>query len=216
MTAATEAGGPLAGLRVFELAAVGPGPFAAMILADLGADVVRVDRPGGRQLGRPDASDPMLRGRRRVDANLKTEVGRERVLRLIRQAVVHAGRSGQGQVVDAAMVDGVSLLSQKVWSWLAQGLWTDEREANFIDGYIRISPSARPSSRRTAPPRWRPLRGSPVPRPSSRRPWPTPWTSTTCWPAGAGLPAARPTVGDRAALYDALYIGRHGERWPTR
>jgi alpha-methylacyl-CoA racemase len=33
------------------------------------------------------------------------------------------------------MVDGVSLLSRKVWSWLAQGLWTDEREANFIDGY---------------------------------------------------------------------------------
>lgn len=114
---ATEAVGPLAGLRVIELAAVGPGPFAAMILADLGADVVRVDRPGGQQLGRPDASDPMLRGRHRVDA------------------LWHAGRSGQGQVVDAAMVDGVSLLSQKVWSWLAQGLWQDEREANFIDGY---------------------------------------------------------------------------------
>lgn len=229
MTAATDGAGPLAGLRVIELAAVGPGPFAAMILADLGADVVRVDRPGGRQLGRPDASDPMLRGRRRVDANLKTEPGRETVFRLIPQADVlmegyrpgvaerlgvgpaeclsvnprlvyaratgwgqtgplaqraghdinymaltgalnaigprdqcpppplnlvgdyggggmlllagilaalwHAGRSGRGQVVDAAMVDGVSLLSQKVWSWLAQGLWTDEREANFIDGY---------------------------------------------------------------------------------
>ena len=59
-----------------------------MMLADLGADVVRVDRPGGRQLGRPDASDPMLRGRRRVDANLKTESGRETVFRLIRQADV--------------------------------------------------------------------------------------------------------------------------------
>lgn len=221
--------GPLAGLRVVELAGVGPGPHAAMILADLGADVVRIDRPGGQQLGRPDASDPMLRGRRRVDANLKTESGRETLLRLVRHADVllegyrpgvaerlgvgpaeclavnprlvyaratgwgqtgplaqrgghdinymsvtgalnaigragecpppplnlvgdygggsmlllagvlaalwHAGRSGQGQVVDAAMVDGVSLLSQKIWSWMAQGLWTDEREANFIDGH---------------------------------------------------------------------------------
>ena len=88
MTAGTAAAGPLAGLRVVELAAVGPGPFAAMMLADLGADVVRIDRPGGRQLGRPDASDPMLRGRRRVDANLKTEPGRETVFQLIRQADV--------------------------------------------------------------------------------------------------------------------------------
>jgi alpha-methylacyl-CoA racemase len=221
--------GPLAGLRVIELAAVGPGPHAGMILADLGADVVRIDRPGGTQLGRPDASDPMLRGRRRVTANLKTEAGRDTVLRLVRRADVlmegyrpgvaerlgvgpdvcldlnprlvyaratgwgqtgplaqrgghdinymsvtgalnaigrrgecpppplnlvgdygggsmlllagllaalwNAQRSGHGQVVDAAMVDGVSLLSQKVWSWLAQGLWTDEREANFIDGH---------------------------------------------------------------------------------
>lgn len=38
--------GPLAGVRVVELAGIGPGPFAAMLLADLGADVVRVDRPG--------------------------------------------------------------------------------------------------------------------------------------------------------------------------
>ena len=39
--------GPLRGLRVVELAGIGPGPHAAMVLADLGADVVRVDRPGG-------------------------------------------------------------------------------------------------------------------------------------------------------------------------
>jgi alpha-methylacyl-CoA racemase len=75
-------------LRVIELAGVGPGPHAAMVLADLGADVVRIDRPGGRQLGRPDASDPMLRGRRRVDADLKTERGRETVMRLVQHADV--------------------------------------------------------------------------------------------------------------------------------
>jgi alpha-methylacyl-CoA racemase len=48
--AGTPAYGPLAGVRVVELAGIGPGPFAAMLLADLGADVVRVDRPGGTGL----------------------------------------------------------------------------------------------------------------------------------------------------------------------
>ena len=80
---------PLAGLRVVELAGIGPGPHAAMILADLGADVVRVDRPsGGLRLGPPDAPDPMLRGRRRVAADLKDPAGRETVLRLVERADV--------------------------------------------------------------------------------------------------------------------------------
>lgn len=65
------ASGPLAGLRVVELAGIGPGPHAAMVLADLGADVVRVERPvGGLDIleGRPDQ---LLRGRRLVTADLK-------------------------------------------------------------------------------------------------------------------------------------------------
>lgn len=45
-----RAAGPLAGVRVVELAGIGPGPFAAMLLGDLGADVVRVDRPSGSPL----------------------------------------------------------------------------------------------------------------------------------------------------------------------
>ncbi|MGH3998932.1 MAG: CoA transferase, partial [Pseudonocardiaceae bacterium] len=58
--------GPLEGLRVIELAGIGPGPHAAMLLADLGADVVRVERPrGGLQLA-PRETDQMLRGRRSV------------------------------------------------------------------------------------------------------------------------------------------------------
>ncbi|MGH3851089.1 MAG: CoA transferase, partial [Pseudonocardiaceae bacterium] len=58
--------GPLVGLRVLELAAIGPGPHAAMLLADLGADVVRIERPSkGKQLLQlaPTADDQMLRGR---------------------------------------------------------------------------------------------------------------------------------------------------------
>ena len=63
--------GPLQGLRIVELAGIGPGPHAAMILADLGADVVRVERPGGTG-GVPKGShEAMNRNRRAVAANLK-------------------------------------------------------------------------------------------------------------------------------------------------
>jgi alpha-methylacyl-CoA racemase len=85
----TGPGGPLAGLRVVELASIGPGPHAAMILADLGADVVRVERPPGTSaLGEPDERDPLLRGRRRLSADLKTPEGREAVRRLAERADV--------------------------------------------------------------------------------------------------------------------------------
>ena len=80
--------GPLQGLKVVELAGIGPGPHAAMILADLGADVVRVVRPGGLRLGDESLPDPTLRGRRRVAADLKDAEGRETVLRLVERADV--------------------------------------------------------------------------------------------------------------------------------
>ncbi|WP_028926959.1 CaiB/BaiF CoA transferase family protein [Pseudonocardia acaciae] len=218
--------GPLTGLKVVELAGIGPGPHAAMVLADLGADVVRVERPSG-SLHLGDGRDHLLRGRRSIAADLKSPAGRETVLRLVERADVlleglrpgvterlgvgpsdcaarnprlvygrmtgwgqdgplasRAGhdinyisltgalhaigtsekpvaplnlvgdfgggsmllvvgilaalwereRSGQGQVVDAAMVDGASLLVQMVWSFLGQGGWRDERAANLLDG----------------------------------------------------------------------------------
>jgi alpha-methylacyl-CoA racemase len=217
--------GPLTGLRVVELAGIGPGPHAAMILGDLGADVVRVERPtstGGV------ARDAMLRNRRLVTADLKSAEGREMVLGLVAKAdvliegyrpgvterlglgpedcakvndrliyarmtgwgqtgprsqqaghdinyislngVLHAiGRagerpvpplnlvgdfgggsmfllvgilaalwerqtSGRGQVVDAAMIDGSSVLVQMMWAMRAAGMWTDERGTNMLDG----------------------------------------------------------------------------------
>jgi alpha-methylacyl-CoA racemase len=220
--------GPLHGLKVVELAGIGPGPHAAMILADLGAEVVRVDRPGGLRLGDESLPDPTLRGRRRVAANLKDPEGRETVLRLVERADVllegyrpgvterlgvgpaecharnprlvyarmtgwgqygpmaqraghdinyislsgalhaigragqrpvpplnlvgdfgggsmllvigvlgalwEAQRSGQGQVVDAAMIDGVSVLSQMFWGFLGHKIWVDEPESNLLDG----------------------------------------------------------------------------------
>ena len=64
--------GPLADVRVIELGGIGPGPHTGMILADLGADVVRVRRPGGLQMPAEDA-DLLHRGKRVVDLDLKTD-----------------------------------------------------------------------------------------------------------------------------------------------
>nr|MBO2473385.1 carnitine dehydratase [Actinomycetales bacterium] len=217
---------PLTGTRVVELAGIGPGPHAAMILADLGADVVRVERPGAA--GIPGAMrDPATRGRRTVVVDLKQPEGKAKVLDLIARADVllegfrpgvterlglgpeectarnkrlvyarvtgwgqtgplaqRAGhdinylsltgalhaigeaerpipplnlvadfgggsmlavvgilaallereRSGEGQVVDIAMVDGVSSLMQMAWGMYSAGLWRDRRASNLLDG----------------------------------------------------------------------------------
>ncbi|WP_236242646.1 CaiB/BaiF CoA-transferase family protein [Streptomyces sp. CC228A] len=78
--------GPLAGVRVVELAGIGPGPFAAMLLADLGADVVRVDRPGGPGLGIDPAYDLTNRNKRSVLVDLKADGGPAAVLDLAERA----------------------------------------------------------------------------------------------------------------------------------
>ncbi|WP_131768735.1 CaiB/BaiF CoA transferase family protein [Candidatus Protofrankia californiensis] len=78
-----ERTGPLRGVRVIELAGIGPAPFCGMLLADLGADVIRVDRPG-RQAGNPVRPDLDLlnRGRRSIVLNLKEDAGITTLLRL--------------------------------------------------------------------------------------------------------------------------------------
>jgi alpha-methylacyl-CoA racemase len=221
--------GPLKGLRVLEMASIGPGPFAGMLLADLGADVVRVEgrtSPVGVELGR--RFETLLRGRTAVSLDLKDPGNVAVVLDLATQADVFlegwrpgvaerlgvgpdaclarnprlvygrmtgwgqqgplasapghdinyiavagalhmvgvAGEkptlplnlfgdfggggmllgfgvlaalcermsSGLGQVVDAAMVDGASLLTTTFAGLFAAGLWTDERGTNLVDG----------------------------------------------------------------------------------
>jgi alpha-methylacyl-CoA racemase len=221
----THKSGPLAGVRVIELGGIGPGPHAAMVLADLGADVVRVRRPGGLAMPREDR-DLMHRGKRVVDLDVKSQ--RQTLLDLVAKADVlldcfrpgtcerlgigpddcaavnprliyaritgwgqdgplalTAGhdinylsqtgalnaigyrdrpplpplnlvadfgggsmflllgivaalyereRSGRGQVIDAAMVDGVSILAQMQWTMKAVGTMPDERESSLLDG----------------------------------------------------------------------------------
>jgi alpha-methylacyl-CoA racemase len=219
--------GPLAGLRIVELAGLGPGPFACMVLSDLGADIVRVVRPGG-----PDPLDSvqrvLTRGRTTVEADLKQEDGRELVLALcdradaliegfrpgvterlglgpevvlrrnprlvygrvtgygqdgplaaavghdinyiaiagvlgairrgndapsvplnligdyggggmllavgVLAAIVAARAGGEGQVVDAAMVDGAALLATLIHGLRADGNWEGAPGANLLDG----------------------------------------------------------------------------------
>ncbi|MDQ1656748.1 MAG: alpha-methylacyl-CoA racemase [Cryptosporangiaceae bacterium] len=219
--------GPLAGIRVLEIASMAPAPFGCMILADLGADVLRVDRPGEAFLGSVGRG-PLGRGRRSVVADLKDPAGVAAVLGLaaradvlvegfrpgvaerlgigpepchernpglvyarmtgwgqdgplasraghdinyialagaldpigragerpvpplnlvgdfggggallvigILAALAERSRSGLGQVVDAAMVDGAGLLTAFLHGMIADGQWQGGRGENLLDG----------------------------------------------------------------------------------
>ncbi|WP_084269654.1 CaiB/BaiF CoA transferase family protein [Patulibacter minatonensis] len=218
--------GPLAGVRVVELGGIGPAPFGCMLLADMGAEVVRVDRAS--QAGDPGAVDrALVRGRTSVTVDLKQPEGVDVVLRLTDAAdvlvegfrpgvaerlgvgpdvvrgrnprlvygrmtgwgqegpyaqapghdlnylaltgVLHAigrgdrpvaplnligdfggggallasgvvaalferERSGRGQTVDVAMVDGAGQLATAIHGMRHEGFWEDDREANLLDG----------------------------------------------------------------------------------
>ncbi|GLS14827.1 CaiB/BaiF CoA transferase family protein [Hydrogenophaga electricum] len=216
--------GPLAGLKVIEMAGIGPGPFCAMVLSDLGADVVRIVRPGTPL----DPNDVLARGRTVLALDLRRPDAVDEVLALVAQADVliegfrpgvmerlglgpsvcmarqprlvygrmtgwgqhgplsHAAghdinyiaisgalhavgrsgdsplpplnyvgdfgggamllavgilsalhetaRSGQGQVVDAAMTDGAALMSAMMYGMKAAGQWSNQRGENLLDG----------------------------------------------------------------------------------
>ncbi len=76
--------GPLQGTKIIEFAGIGPGPFCAMLLADMGAEVVRIDRPGGSAEKAP--AEILNRGRRSIAIDLKLDAGRKTCLALIGQA----------------------------------------------------------------------------------------------------------------------------------
>jgi len=102
--------GPLTGVRVVELAGIGPGPFCGMLLADLGAEVIRVDRPGGPPSTVPLDKDVTSRGKRRIVVDLKHPRGAEVVLRLAASsdALIEGYRPGVAERLGVGPADSLA------------------------------------------------------------------------------------------------------------
>ncbi len=121
--------GPLKGIRIVELAGIGPGPMAAMLLADLGATVLRVDRPVDAGLGipRPLRYNLLLRNRQEMALDLKDPAGRELVLRLVQEAdgLIEGFRPGvterMGLGPDACWARNPGLVYGRMTGWGQQG-----------------------------------------------------------------------------------------------
>lgn len=106
----TSMPGPLTGVRVVELAGIGPGPFCGMLLADLGAEVIQVDRPGGSRSTVPRRAEVTSRGKRRVVVDLKHARGAEVVLRLAAasDALIEGYRPGVAERLGVGPADCLS------------------------------------------------------------------------------------------------------------
>ena len=128
---------PLAGIRIVELAAKGPGPFGVMLLADLGAEVVRVDRPGDQG---GDTLAGTGRGRRSVVADLKTEAGTQAVLELVdgSDVLVEGNRPGVAERLglgpDVCCARNPRLVYARMTGWGQDGPLAHEpgHDINFL------------------------------------------------------------------------------------
>ncbi|MFF8289761.1 CaiB/BaiF CoA transferase family protein [Streptomyces sp. NPDC016309] len=136
-------GGPLAGVRVVELAGIGPGPFAAMLLGDLGADVVRVDRPGGAGIGIDPAYDLTNRNKRSVLVDLKADGGAGRVLDLVERAdvLIEGYRPGVAERLgvgpEECLARNPKLVYGRMTGWGQDGPLA--RRAGHDIGYIAVT-----------------------------------------------------------------------------
>ncbi|GLY24706.1 CaiB/BaiF CoA-transferase family protein [Micromonospora sp. NBRC 101691] len=149
--------GPLAGVRVLELAGIGPGPFAAMLLADLGADVVRIDRPEPGALSAGDPGRDLLnRGKRSVVVDLKHPDGAEVVLGLAERAaiVIEGWRPGVAERLgigpQVALERNPGLVYGRMTGWGQQGPLA--RAAGHDIGYIAVAGALHPIGRPDGPP----------------------------------------------------------------
>ena len=121
--------GPLAGVRIVEIAGIGPGPFAAMMLADMGADIIRVDRAGQVYGGDPATppKDVMNRGRRSIGVDLKNPEGVETVLGLVEKAdaLIEGFRPGVTERLgigpDACLARNPKLVYGRMTGWGQDG-----------------------------------------------------------------------------------------------
>ena len=153
--AATESratSGPLVGLRIVEFAGIGPGPFAAMLLADMGADVVRIDRPGAAER---DKRDVIGRGRRNLVLDLKQRDGLEAALQLLdaADALIEGFRPGVmerlGLGPEAVLARNPRLVYGRVTGWgqsgpLAQAAGHDINYIALAGALGAIGPEEKP------------------------------------------------------------------------
>ncbi|MEM1333878.1 MAG: CaiB/BaiF CoA-transferase family protein [Actinomycetota bacterium] len=150
--------GPLTGRRIIEIAGIGPGPFAAMLLADLGAEVVRVDRAGAVRGPAPDAPHPdvLLRGRRNVAIDLKHPDGAAALLDLVEQAdaLIEGFRPGVmerlGVGPDECLARNPRLVFGRMTGWGQEGPYA--QAAGHDINYISLAGALAHFGRRDGPP----------------------------------------------------------------
>lgn len=146
----TERQGPLSGMRIVEMTGIGPVPYAAMVLADMGADIIRIDRPGGYPAIDPtldfasmDAASVFYRSRPLVELNLKSAAGREVMFDLIGQAdaLIEGYRPGAMEALGVGPEDCLehrpSLAYVRVTGWGQEGKMA--RQAGHDLNYIALS-----------------------------------------------------------------------------
>src|SRR3954470_9556063 len=131
--------GPLAGIKVVEIAGIGPGPHACMLLADLGADVIRIERPGGQMLT-GGSHDLLNRGRPSVALDLKNPAAVETVLTLVEDAdvLVEGMRPGVTERMGIGPEDcfarNPKLVYGRMTGWGQSGPWASAagHDMNYI------------------------------------------------------------------------------------
>ena len=150
--------GPLAGTKIIEIAGIGPGPFCAMMLADMGAEVIRVERAQNVKGGDPGSppADVLMRGRRSLGVDLKHPDGVETVLSLIESAdgLIEGFRPGVmerlGLGPDAALARNPKLVYGRMTGWGQEGPYAPT--AGHDINYIALAGSLEPLGRKGAPP----------------------------------------------------------------
>ena len=146
--------GPLTGYRILEIAGIGPGPFAAMLLADMGAEVIRVDRAQSVRGPAPDkpAGDLMLRGRRNIALDLKNPDGVETLLQLVEKAdaIIEGFRPGVmerlGVGPDVCLARNPRLVFGRMTGWGQEGMYA--QAAGHDINYIALAGSLAHFARR--------------------------------------------------------------------
>jgi alpha-methylacyl-CoA racemase len=153
--------GPLQGIKIIEIAGIGPGPFCAMLLADMGAEVLRVDRADKVMGGDPDSppADILNRGRRSIGLDLKSPEGVEALLALVEEADVLfegfrpgvAERLGFGP--DVCLTRNPKLVYGRMTGWGQDGPYahTAGHDINYIALAGALWPLGRKDEKPTAP-----------------------------------------------------------------